>query len=64
MKVSRTVWSGGKDGDYIKFLPIAINVESKRNLTSLKQTETNRYAWSTVRFLFWYWPVKDQMQNI
>lgn len=24
MKVARTVWSGGKSGDYIKRLPIAI----------------------------------------
>ena len=24
VKVARTVWSGGKDGDYFKVLPIAI----------------------------------------
>lgn len=28
-KVSRTVWSGGKDGDNIKILPIAMDVYRK-----------------------------------
>lgn len=40
MKGSRTVWSGGKDGDYIKFLPIVINVNDERkcgDFNKLKQ---------------------------
>ncbi|MCM3729923.1 hypothetical protein M3226_30845 [Neobacillus cucumis] len=30
MKVARWVWSRGKDGDYIKVLPIAIKVTGAR----------------------------------
>ncbi len=29
MKVARTVWSGGKGGDYFKTLPIAISEGSE-----------------------------------
>lgn len=31
MKAARTVWSRGKDGDYIKVLPIAIMVRKTGN---------------------------------
>ena len=35
MKVARTVWSGGKLGDYIKELPIAIMLTSQNNTQNL-----------------------------
>ncbi|MBB6447998.1 hypothetical protein HNR53_004724, partial [Bacillus benzoevorans] len=37
MKVARTVWSRGKDGDYIKVLPIAIAGMSPTPKTQLNK---------------------------
>jgi hypothetical protein len=47
VKIARWVWSRGKDGDYIKVLPIAINskarVKKVRCITSLVNKKSIAY---------------------
>ena len=42
VRVARTVWSGGKDGDYIKVLPITIG----QNLGRIESA----FAWLDVQY--------------